>query len=81
MNYGLGSESKDLPAFVAMSSKGSGRGGQPLYDRLWGSGFLPSQYQGVKFRNQGAPVLDIYDPPGVDRDLRRSMQLERLIKK
>ena len=77
LNYGLGSDSKDLPAFVAMSSKGSGRGGQPLYDRLWGSGFLPSQYQGVKFRNQGAPVLDIYDPPGVDRGLRRAM-LDRL---
>ena len=80
LNYGLGSESKDLPAFVAMSSRGTGRGGgQPLYDRLWGSGFLPSQYQGVKFRNQGAPVLDIYDPPGVDRDLRRSM-LDQLAK-
>ena len=73
LNYGLGSESRDLPAFVAMSSRGTGRAGQPLYDRLWGSGFLPSQHQGVKFRNQGAPVLDIYDPPGVDRDLRRSM--------
>ena len=76
LNYGLGSETKDLPAFVAMSSRGS-RAGQPLYDRLWGSGFLPSQHQGVKFRNQGSPVLDIYDPPGVDRDLRRSM-LQRL---
>ena len=80
LNYGLGSESEDLPAFVAMSSRGTGKGGgQPLYDRLWGSGFLPSQYQGVKFRNQGAPVLDIYDPPGVDRDLRRSM-LDKLAK-
>lgn len=73
LNYGLGSESNDLPAFVAMSSRGNRGGGQPLYDRLWGSGFLPSQYQGVKFRNQGSPVLDIYDPPGVDRDLRRAM--------
>ena len=76
LNYGLGAESKDLPAFVAMSSRGRS-GGQPLYDRLWGSGFLPSQYQGVKFRNQGSPVLDIYDPPGVDRDVRRTM-LDRL---
>lgn len=80
LSYGLGTGSADLPAFVAMSSKGSAKQGQPLYDRLWGSGFLPSQYQGVKFRNQGAPVLDIYDPPGVSRDIRRSMldQLGRL---
>ena len=77
LNYGLGIETENLPAFVAMSSRGSGKGGQPLYDRLWGSGFLPSHYQGVKFRNQGAPVLDVYDPPGVDRTLRRTM-LNRL---
>ena len=73
LSYGLGSVTSDLPVFVAMSSRGSGRGGQPLYDRLWGSGFLPSQFQGVKFRNQGSPVLDVYDPPGVDRELRRTM--------
>jgi hypothetical protein len=72
--YGLGSENDNLPAFVAMNSRGKNRdGGQPLYDRLWGSGFLPSQYQGVKFRNQGDPVLDIYDPPGVDSTVRRAM--------
>ena len=79
LNYGLGSETSQLPAFVAMSSKGSAKSGQPLYDRLWGSGFLPSRYQGVKFRNQGAPVLDIYDPPGVDRSTRRTM-LDQLAK-
>lgn len=73
LSYGLGAETSDLPAFVAMSSRGSGKAGQPLYDRLWGSGFLPSVYQGVKFRNQGDPVLDIYDPPGVDRATRRQM--------
>jgi len=73
LSYGLGSESSELPAFVAMSSRGSGKAGQPLYDRLWGSGFLPSVYQGVKFRNQGAPVLDVYDPPGVDGETRRAM--------
>lgn len=73
LSYGLGSETENLPAFVAMSSKGSGKTGQPLYDRLWGSGFLPSVYQGVKFRNQGAPVLDIYDPAGVDKSTRRTM--------
>ncbi len=73
LSYGLGSETSELPAFVAMSSRGSGKAGQPLYDRLWGSGFLPSVYQGVKFRNQGAPVLDIYDPSGVDPATRRTM--------
>ena len=73
LSYGLGSETSELPAFVAMSSRGSAKAGQPLYDRLWGSGFLPSVYQGVKFRNQGAPVLDIYDPAGVDRETRRTM--------
>lgn len=73
LSYGLGAESANLPAFVAMSSRGSGKAGQPLYDRLWGSGFLPSVYQGVKFRNQGVPVLDIQDPAGVDRSTRRTM--------
>ena len=73
LGYGLGSDNEDLPAFVAMSSKGSAKQGQPLYDRLWGSGFLPSKHQGVMFRNQGDPVLDITDPSGVSRDLRRTM--------
>jgi len=73
LGYGLGSENKNLPAFVAMSSKGSAKTGQPLYDRLWGSGFLPTRYQGVKFQNQGSPVLDIADPDGVSRPMRRLM--------
>lgn len=73
LSYGLGAESANLPTFVAMSSRGTGGGGQPLYDRLWGSGFLPSVHQGVKFRNNGAPVLDIYDPNGVTTSMRRSM--------
>ena len=56
LTYGLGSESQDLPAFVVLVSQGSGnKGDQPLYDRLWGSGFLPTQYQGVKFRSVGDP--------------------------
>ncbi|MDP1798896.1 MAG: DUF1501 domain-containing protein, partial [Planctomycetaceae bacterium] len=55
--YGLGSENRDLPTFVVMISQGSGNpNDQPLYDRLWGSGFLPSRYQGVKFRSVGEPV-------------------------
>ena len=73
MSYGLGTENSNLPAFVAMSSRGRGGGGQPLYDRLWGAGFLPGRFQGVKFRNTGEPILDIGNPSGVDRDMRRRM--------
>src|SRR5207253_1282731 len=52
LSYGLGSENHDLPAFVVMISQGSGNpNDQPLYDRLWGSGFLPTTYQGIKFRS------------------------------
>src|SRR5262245_28081049 len=72
LSYGLGSENQDLPAFVAMVSAGTGRpADQPLYDRLWGSGFLPTQYQGVKFRSLGDPVLYLSNPPGLDADARR----------
>ncbi len=72
--YGLGTANRDLPAYVVLTSKGTGRpDDQPLYDRLWGSGFLPTQYQGVKFRNQGDPVLFLSNPPGVDRATRREM--------
>jgi hypothetical protein len=70
LSYGLGSDNADLPAFVAMIS---GSGDQPLYDRLWGSGFLPTKYSGVKFRSQGDPVLFLSDPPGLSRELRREL--------
>src|SRR5204862_7262514 len=70
--YGLGSENQNLPAFVALVSQGSGNpNDQPLYDRLWGSGFLPSKYQGVKLRSAGDPVLFLSSPPGVDPATRR----------
>jgi hypothetical protein len=70
--YGLGSENRDLPAFVVLISQGTGNpADQPLYDRLWGSGFLPSQYQGVKFRSSGEPVLFLSNPDGVDGATRR----------
>ncbi len=71
--YGLGSENKDLPAFVVMVSQGTGNpNDQPLYDRLWGSGFLPTRYQGVKFRSGGDPVLYLSNPKGFsDGDRRR----------
>jgi hypothetical protein len=71
LSYGLGAETQDLPAFVVMISPGKGGAGQPLYDRLWGSGFLPTRYQGVKFRSVGDPVLYLSNPPGFSRDLRR----------
>src|SRR4029077_6318401 len=74
LSYGLGSENRDLPDFVVMISTGSGNPtDQPLYDRLWGSGFLPSKYQGVKFRSVGDPVLNLSNPPGVDSAARRHM--------
>ena len=68
LSYGLGSMNSDLPTFVAMVST---RGGNPVYDRLWGNGFLPSEYQGVKFLSTGDPVLYLSNPPGVDRNARR----------
>ena len=71
ISYGLGSLNLDLPTFVAIVSQGSGRAGQPLYERLWGSGFLPGKYQGVKFRNVGDPVLYLSDPQGLSRQARR----------
>jgi len=74
VSYGLGSENKDLPAFVVLISQGSGNpADQPLYDRLWGSGFLPSRFQGVKFRSQGDPVLFLSNPDGVSADDRRAL--------
>ncbi|MFM7076912.1 MAG: DUF1501 domain-containing protein, partial [Planctomycetaceae bacterium] len=72
-SYGLGSDNADLPAYVVLTSFGSGRpDDQPLYDRLWGSAFLPTEHQGVRFRNAGAPVLYLDDPPGLSRAARRS---------
>jgi len=72
VSYGLGSENADLPAFVVMVSQGSGNPtDQPLYDRLWGSGFLPTKFQGVKFRSQGDPVLFLKNPEGVTDASRR----------
>jgi hypothetical protein len=74
LSYGLGSDARDLPAFVVMISHGSGAdSNQGLLDRLWGSGFLPSNHQGVKLRSGSDPVLYLSDPPGIDRDLRRKM--------
>ncbi len=74
ISYGLGSENSDLPAFVAMTSLGTGnKNDQPLYDRLWGSGFLPTTHQGVKFRSADDPVLYLKNPPGVTASIKRTM--------
>ena len=74
LSYGLGSEAEDLPAFIVLISHGTGKdANQGLLERLWGSGFLPSNHQGVKLRSSGDPVLYLSDPPGMDRNLRRTM--------
>jgi hypothetical protein len=74
LSYGLGSENENLPTFVVMISQGSGnKTDQPIFSRLWGSGFLPSQHQGVRFRAGADPVLYLSDPPGIDRDTRKRM--------
>ena len=74
VSYGLGSESQNLPAFVVLISQSSSiNTDQPLFSRLWGSGFLSSRYQGVNFRASGDPVLYLSDPPGIDRATRRRM--------
>ena len=79
LSYGLGSENKNLPDFVVLLSRGY-PGGQPLYAKLWGNGFLPSQHQGVLFRSGDDPVLYLNDPKGINRDSRRRMlnYLEKL---
>lgn len=74
ISYGLGSENENLPSFVVLTPKWSAKGSiQALFHRLWGSGYLPSKYAGVAFRGQGDPVLYLKDPPGVDRQTRRTM--------
>jgi uncharacterized protein (DUF1501 family) len=67
VTYGLGSESKDLPGFVVLSSAGGTSGGSSL----WGSGFLPTVYQGVPFRRTGDPILSLANPRGVSREMQR----------
>src|SRR5215472_1013492 len=74
VSYGLGSENQNLPAFVVLLSQANALSpDQPLFSRLWGSGFLPSRYQGVKFRSSGDPVLYLSNPPGVPSTTRRRM--------
>ncbi|MGF1580258.1 MAG: DUF1501 domain-containing protein [Gemmataceae bacterium] len=74
LSYGLGSENANLPSFVVMTSVSRGTTcGQIFYDFYWGSGFLPTRFQGVKFRGSREPVLYLSNPRGVNRQLRRGM--------
>ena len=75
LNYGLGASNANLPSFVVLISKDEG--GQPLISRLWGSGFLPAEHQGVRFRSGKDPVLYLGNPAGIDANSRRAM-LHRL---
>ena len=72
LSYGLGSENKNLPAFIVLVSKDASKD-QPLYSRLWGNGFLPSEHQGVQFRSGNDPVLFLQNPEGYDGHDRREM--------
>lgn len=74
LSYGLGSDAEELPAFCVMTSRDKEAScGQIFYDYYWGSGFLPSKYQGVKFRGSGEPVLYLSNPDGVSRPVRREL--------
>jgi len=75
LSYGLGTDNKNLPEFVVLLTKD--KYGQPLYSRLWGNGFLPSQHQGVQFRSGKDPVLYLDNPPGVTQE-NRKIQLQHL---
>ena len=79
VSYGLGALNQNLPGYVVLTSQG-GSGSQPLYARLWASGFLPTKFSGVKLRNTEAPVFYLSNPAGIDNRLRRDMldDLEQL---
>src|SRR5262252_2479284 len=74
VSYGLGSENQNLPAFVVLLSQAQALNpDQPLFSRLWGSGFLPSSHQGVRFSAGSSPVLYLNNPEGIDQGTRRDM--------
>ncbi len=74
VSYGLGTMNENLPSFVAMVSRPSGpTNAQPLHERMWGSGFLPAKYQGVRFNSGKDPVLFLNNPPGITTARRRAM--------
>ena len=72
LSYGLGSENEDLPGYMVLISQGTGKNpGQPIFSRLWGSGYLPSKHQGVRLRPGINPVLHLSNPKGIDAEMRR----------
>ncbi len=74
LSYGLGNENDNLPAYVAMISRPSGpTNAQPLHERMWGAGFLPPNYQGVRFSPGKDPVLYLSNPPGISARGRRAI--------
>ena len=74
LSYGLGTANQNLPAFIVMISQGSGnKTDQPIFSRLWGSGFIPTRHQGVRFRSGDDPVLYLSNPSGIDPATRRRM--------
>ena len=78
LSYGLGSENENLPGYMVLISQGTGKNpGQPIFSRLWASGYLPSRHQGVRLRTGANPVLHLANPPGIDRPTRRQ-QLDDL---
>ena len=80
LSYGLGSENQNLPGYMVLISQGTGKNpGQPIFSRLWGSGYLPSEHQGVRLRPGSNPVLHLSNPNGIDSQMRRG-QLDDLAK-
>ena len=78
LSYGLGSENENLPGYMVLISQGTGKNpGQPIFSRLWSSGYLPSKHQGVRLRSGANPVLHLSNPAGIDRPTRRQ-QLDDL---
>jgi hypothetical protein len=72
LSYGLGSENQDLPGYMVLISQGTGKNpGQPIFSRLWGSGYLPSEHQGVRLRPGSNPVLHLSNPSGINSQIRR----------
>ena len=80
ISYGLGSENNNLPSYIVLTSRGGSSDAQPLYSRLWASGFLPTEHSGVKLRSSGDPVHYLSNPPGISDSIRRDIldDLKRL---
>jgi len=73
ISYGLGSENNNLPSYIVLTSRGGSSDAQPLYSRLWASGFLPTEHSGVKLRSSGDPVHYLSNPPGISESIRRDI--------